>query len=207
LSELSKNDYPLYDSGKIFKKYNLEKKLDLFLDLAIDFNRKVNIVSRETSREDLIRIVADCLVPLEFGLDIKGKVFDIGPGGGFPSIVLMLVRPDIEATLIERTGKKADFLGRIIRQFNLRAVVYNKNFSEVVGQLPRESFDFGFMKYVNLDRKILYKAFSLLKADGRFIYYSALNANQGFDNGIYKVRETRYLNDNKQLRTITIFSK
>ncbi|MDX1659005.1 MAG: 16S rRNA (guanine(527)-N(7))-methyltransferase RsmG [Nitriliruptorales bacterium] len=39
-----------------------------------------------------------------------GAVVDIGSGGGLPGLVIAIVRPDLEVTLVEATKKKAAFL-------------------------------------------------------------------------------------------------
>lgn len=204
----SENQYPLFDSAEILSKYDNNGLIRSYLDEVYTFNKKVNIVSRETSPSDLIRLAADCLIPLELGHNINGYIFDIGPGAGFPSIVLMLANPSITGVLIERTGKKARFLMDIIRKFNLRGVVHDKNLAEIAPLLTQQSFDYGLMKYVRLDRGFLKVILSLLMTNGKFLYYSRLNEVNDSENDIYNVfEENYYLDDIKQFRTLSIFSQ
>lgn len=44
------------------------------------------------------------------------RLADVGSGGGLPGIPINIVRPDLRTTLIESTGKKADFLGQAAQQ-------------------------------------------------------------------------------------------
>jgi 16S rRNA (guanine527-N7)-methyltransferase len=48
-----------------------------------------------------------------------GRLADVGSGGGLPGIPISIVRPDLRTTLIESTGKKADFLRRAAEQLTL----------------------------------------------------------------------------------------
>lgn len=73
------------------------------------WNRRVNLVSRATAADARERHVLDSLAPL---LDLEGahQLLDVGSGGGLPGIPLKIARPDLHVTLVESTGKKAEFL-------------------------------------------------------------------------------------------------
>lgn len=197
-----------FDSRAIIGRYSIRVKLTEYLQTVLEYNRKVNIVSRETSFGQLLRIAADCLVPFEFLDPPSGRIFDIGSGAGFPAVVIQFAFPETTAVLVERRKKKAAFLNLLIRQFNLKAEVIDSDLKEAKSRIEPESFDYGFMKLVKLNRRLLSLARSLLKPTGRFIYFSspdkitALSANKHPSD-----RFDYYLDDVKQLRTITIFSR
>jgi len=201
-----KPNKPFYfESRAIISKYGIEKKIDTYLEQILDFNRKINLVSRETSSENLMKIAADSLIPFEFIPKPTGKIFDIGPGAGFPSIVIMLAFPYLKGLLIERTGKKANFLQKTIDRYALNAEVKSINFIEIEHDIDF-SFDFGFMKLVRIDNNILNRALRLLRPEGRFIYYSDIN-NISLDiHDKIKVQRLDYYLDKSDLRTITVFS-
>lgn len=52
--------------------------------------------------------VADCLAVVPYAG--HGRLLDIGSGNGLPGIVLAIVRPDLEVTLLEPRAKRARFL-------------------------------------------------------------------------------------------------
>jgi|WetSurMetagenome_2_1015567.scaffolds.fasta_scaffold424050_2 16S rRNA G527 N7-methylase RsmG len=194
-------------SQAIINKYDKSGKIILFLDGVLSYNNKVNLVSRETSLEVLIKFAADCLAPFEFLPTPSGDIFDIGPGGGFPSIILLLSFTGLRGTLFERTEKKARFLNRIVKEFDINAKVIGGDFIENAKNCRRSSFDYGFMKYVKADRNILSTVESLLKPDGSFIYYSR------YETGLIAVPKsmgiksiTYYLDDDPQVHTVSIFS-
>ena len=72
---------------------------------------KANVIGTR----DLDRILLDHVLDslscfLHHPLWEAGRLADVGSGGGLPGIPMSIVRPDLRTTLIESTGKKADFL-------------------------------------------------------------------------------------------------
>jgi len=199
---------PFFNSDEILGRYEFRESILSFIDIILSHNQSINLVSRETSRSDLIRIAADCLIPLEFIDDLSGRFFDIGPGAGFPSIIYMLARPGGEGYLIERTGKKAMFLNRTVELLGLNASVIDGNFIEVASSFEPHSFDFGLMKYVRLDKKIFAVAVSLLKPSGFFIYYSEFEDKRiSIPDSVSVDKYHYYLDDRDNFRTLTVFSR
>ena len=200
-------NHPHLSSQAIINKYDKDSCLLSFLEDILNYNKKVNLVSRETDHAGLIKIAADCLIPFEFLPPLKGKIFDIGPGAGFPSVVLFLSFSGLSGTLFERTGKKADFLRQIVRTLNIDAEIVNGNFTEASRKYGRESYDYGFMKYVKIDNDILSAALGLLKPEGKLIYYSRLEKQLPRVKNLSGIQSFAYYLDNESLiRTITIFS-
>jgi 16S rRNA G527 N7-methylase RsmG len=199
---------PLFSTESIIVKYDLSDRLESYLQEIFLYNDKINIVSRETDAGELRRIAVDSLAPFEFLPPPTGKIFDIGPGGGLPSIVVLLAFPNLEGLLIERTKKKTVFLKKIIDQFNLKAEILDMDFIEAKRRLAPSSFDLGLMKLVRPDSKLLQAAFDILKPNGFFIYYSDLDQTTvKIPAHIEIIKHKYFLDNSKLLRTITILKK
>lgn len=71
------------------------------------------------------------------------RLIDIGTGAGFPGLVLKLVWPSTQVTLVESVGKKADFCHHIVNRLGLDHVTILSERAEVVGRDPahRQSYD------------------------------------------------------------------
>jgi len=111
------------------------ERLATFLGLLLRRNEAVNLVSRkEATVETLLeRHVLDALGGLRNLPDPAGRplrLLDIGSGGGFPAIPLLLARGDLEGVLVESTGKKARFLEEAIEALELTARVVNARFPD-----------------------------------------------------------------------------
>ncbi len=205
----SKNtNIPGFAAKSIISKYNLENKIEIYFQEILDYNKNVNIVSRETSYDDLLAIGADSLIPFEFLPPPAGRIFDIGPGAGFPSVMVLMAFPDLRGILIERTKKKTVFLRRIIDLLDLKSEIMDSNFVDVGSKIDSSSFDIGFMKLVRPDTKLLESAFDLLKPAGKFIYYSDIDDISIKIPANIEIQRYKYILDkSNRLRTITVFSK
>ena len=88
-----------------------EELINHFINEALTFNLKHNIFIRENKEEILEKDIFDCL-PLVEKIKTKEKILDLGSGGGFPGIVLAILRPDSEIHLLEKSQKKCYFLNK-----------------------------------------------------------------------------------------------
>jgi 16S rRNA (guanine527-N7)-methyltransferase len=60
------------------------------------------------------------------------RLADVGSGGGLPGIPIKIVKPELTATLVESTGKKASFLRHAVESLSLQHVgVANKRVEEL----------------------------------------------------------------------------
>jgi len=84
-------------------------KLHLFREELTRWNRKVNLTAITGPAEILEKHFVDSLavVPQVTGAT---TLLDIGSGGGFPGIPIKLALPDLDVTLLERSGRKVAFL-------------------------------------------------------------------------------------------------
>jgi 16S rRNA (guanine527-N7)-methyltransferase len=197
-----------YNSEDIIEKYNIAEPLNRFLEYLIEYNQKINLVSRETGPEDIKRIAADCLIPFEYSSPPKNNFLDIGVGSGFPSIVICLAFPDTKAVMIERTLKKADYLRSASDFLGIDSKIISKDFIEASSKFKSEIFDTIFIKLVRPDEKMFRKIISLLKPQGRFIYYASRdNLELPIPDSVIPEAYNYYLDNPQQLRSVTVFSK
>jgi 16S rRNA (guanine527-N7)-methyltransferase len=197
-----------FDSRLILGKYGIQNKIEDFLTDLLETNEKINLVSRETKFEDLIRITADCLIPFEFISKPTGRILDIGAGAGFPSLVILTAFPNLSGILIERNFKKAHFLEKTIRRLGISAEVINKNFIEIDFGSHEPPFDQVFIKLLRPNKNMISRIFKLLKYEGKLVYYAS-SQNLSFDiPQDIEISEYAYILDNKsQTRFLTTFSK
>ncbi len=71
------------------------------------------------------------------------RIIDIGTGAGFPGLVLKVVWPASQVTLVESVHKKADFCRYMVEKLNLQQVNVLSDRAEAVGQDPehRQTYD------------------------------------------------------------------
>ncbi len=86
--------------------------------LLLEWNRKINLTAITDAREVAIKHFVDAIAPTAH-IPRKGRLLDIGTGGGFPGIPLKIMRPDQNMTLIDSVRKKVNFVRHVIRQMQL----------------------------------------------------------------------------------------
>jgi 16S rRNA (guanine527-N7)-methyltransferase len=95
--------------------------INSFIDEALFFNLKHNIFIRHNKEEVFEKDILDCL-PLVENIKSKQKVLDLGSGGGFPGIILAILKPDCEIHLLEKSQKKCYFLNKTKDNLKLKNV-------------------------------------------------------------------------------------
>jgi 16S rRNA (guanine527-N7)-methyltransferase len=107
-------------------------KLKAYEALLVDWQSRMNLVSRNTLEQAWDRHFVDSLQILRFIPQNIRKITDIGSGAGFPGLVLAICRPDIEFQMVESTGKKCRFLEAVAVASGARNVVVRCERAEAV---------------------------------------------------------------------------
>ncbi len=82
------------------------------------------------------RHILNCAV-LEELIPLSASVIDVGSGAGLPGIVLAVVRPDLQVTLVEPLARRTAFLEEAVQQLDLSGVtVVRGRAEELTGKLP-----------------------------------------------------------------------
>lgn len=83
-----------------------------------------NLVSRRARDELWERHILECVAFARLLPDEPARVLDVGSGGGFPGMVVALLRPDLQVELLDATEKKAQFLRETAVALNASVVVH-----------------------------------------------------------------------------------
>ncbi len=97
-------------------------QIQQYIELLLRWNDKMNLTAIRDPLEILYRHFCESMygavtIPVE-----KCRLADVGSGGGFPGLPLKIIRPEIEAFLIESNVKKATFLTEVVRELGLTGV-------------------------------------------------------------------------------------
>ena len=153
------------------------KKLENYRDLLIEWNKKFNLTAIKEPQDIEIKHFQDSLLG-EVLFPENKKIVEVGSGGGFPSIPLMIKREDLEFTLIESTGKKCEFLTMVVNNLKLNAKVINKRAEDVGKSELRESFDIVTARAVASLNVLSEYCLPLIKVGGLFIAYKSVNEEE-----------------------------
>jgi 16S rRNA (guanine527-N7)-methyltransferase len=112
-------------------------QLRSYYSLLIRWNERLHLVAPCSPEEFATRHVLESLLLLKH-LPTAAKIADIGSGGGLPIIPCLIARPDLDATLIESSQKKAVFLREALNAVGRSASIIAKRFEDI--EAPDVSF-------------------------------------------------------------------
>jgi len=105
-------------------------RLGAYYSLLTRWNDRLHLVAPCTPEEVATRHVLESLLLLKH-LPHGAKIADIGSGAGLPIIPCLIVRDDLEATLIESSLKKPVFLREALSAVGRRATIVAQRFEEI----------------------------------------------------------------------------
>jgi 16S rRNA (guanine527-N7)-methyltransferase len=135
----------------------------------LDWNTRFNLTAIRDPREVEIRLFLDALTCLQVLPPGALRLIDVGSGAGFPGLALKLARPELQVTLLEATGKKAQFLQHVVAALALDGVTVLNTRAEQAGQDPaqRERYDWAVARAVAELRVLAEYLLPLVRVGGR----------------------------------------
>ena len=120
----------------------LTARFDKMTELMLETNRVMNVTALTTVEKIIPLHYADCL-KIADRIPEGATVADIGCGGGFPTLPLAMVRPDLTIVGIDSTDKKVRYVQRTAETLGLSNVRTVAARAEELAHNPsfRESFD------------------------------------------------------------------
>lgn len=165
-------------------------KIIAFIKLLLKWNEKINLISIKTLDELFINHILDSLSIIEFFPSTPNKVYDIGPGAGFPGIILSILKPENSFILLEPEKKYFIFLKKVIQDLKLSNIILiNKKIEEYQGEIP-EPFDM-----------ILNRAVKEIN----YIYQISKNLRNSDKVPIFFFKGINFFNEIKSIKRITTF--
>lgn len=152
---------------------------DVFLSELLEYNQKVNLISRSSGEKMAKEHFFDCFIAIPHFLEAirafsfkkssSPKILDVGSGGGFPAVVLALAMPDVLVTGVESKKKKVDFLFYIIEKIGLKNfLVEHRNVSM---WQPKQNYQIITARAFASLTKIVRQTLHLLDDRGGYLLY------------------------------------
>lgn len=120
---------------------NVKHKFEQYKDLLLKWQKAINLVSRGTLDDVMVRHIEDSLQLISY---VKGEnLVDVGSGGGFPGMVLAIVGQDLEflsrfgvkktfnVTCVDSDARKMTFLSEVARQTNTKVNIITNRIEKV----------------------------------------------------------------------------
>lgn len=156
------------------------RQFALYFELLVERNKQVNLTAITDPVEVAQKHFADSVLPLEFSLIKKGtRCVDVGTGAGFPGIPLLILRPDIELTLVDALQKRVVFLKETLDALSLAAQCIHARAEDAGRQTQlRECFDVALSRAVAPVPVLVELTLPLLKVGGVSLMYKGPAAEE-----------------------------
>jgi 16S rRNA (guanine527-N7)-methyltransferase len=135
------------------------------------WNRITNLTAITKPREVAIKHIIDSMALVNV-LSDDITVLDIGSGGGFPGLVLKILTPQLNITLIDGVRKKISFLQHVIRKLGLKeAEALHIRAEELAKETDyKGAFDFVTYRAVGQISDLIELALPFLKPNGSLLF-------------------------------------
>lgn len=152
-------------------------RFDTYAELLVEWNGKMNLTAITEPDEIEVKHFLDCLMlPKYFNLDNIQTVIDVGAGAGFPSVPLLIYKPDLCLTMMDAINKRLTFLDTAVHALGLEAQLIHER-AEAAGQDEnyREKFDLATARAVAPMNVLAEYCLPFVKVGGYFVALKGSN--------------------------------
>jgi len=204
------HDFKHFFSKNISFSRETTYRLQKYEKILIDYNKKINLISKSTEKNIFNRHFIDCAQAIVF-LNNNQNLLDLGTGAGFPGIVLKIVSADfsknLNIVLIEKSKKKCIFLNFLKKQLNIDINVINKRYEDLKNikkhsiitrafKNIRETIDLTYKNLSNIESLIMLKGKNHIneinEAEKKYMFhmkkYQSLTSKESYILKISKIK-------------------
>ena len=102
------------------------ERLEIFRENLINYNKKYNLISKNTEKSVWNRHILDSAQIMKFFKNNYGaNLADFGSGAGFPGIIIAILNknPEFHVKLYEKSPVKRDFLNIVKKKLNIEVEI------------------------------------------------------------------------------------
>lgn len=147
----------------------IQNKLEIYADFLLEYNEHTNLTAIKTKEEVYLKHFFDSLTLTKITKFTNEKLLDVGTGAGFPGLVLAIIFPNLDITLLDSNNKKTKFLEECVKKLDLNNVSIVNCRAEDFTKIHREEFDYVTSRAVAQLRILLELNIPALKVNGKFL--------------------------------------
>ncbi len=187
------------------------KKYVKLCDFMVEYNKNVNLTAITDFKDVVMKHFVDSVLPFTMVDIADGSSFiDVGTGAGFPSLPLLIYRPDLNGTLCDSLNKRCVYLEKVCAEIGVNAEIIHAR-SEELGRKQREKYDFSTARAVAAMPILMEYCLPFVKVGGNFIALKSVNedmsaagnASKVLGGGIPKIKDYKLPNGDDRRLVIT----
>lgn len=159
-----------------------EKACALLEDLTshmLEVNKTLNLTAIRDEDGVILKHIVDSAACVPY-IDKNARICDIGCGGGFPTLVIGILRGDVSVLGVDSVTKKVNYVKDTANLLGLSHVDATNERAEEMGQSSkyREAFDIATARAVGRLNLICELALPLVKVGGKFLAMKSLSTKE-----------------------------
>ncbi|MBO5374967.1 MAG: 16S rRNA (guanine(527)-N(7))-methyltransferase RsmG [Clostridia bacterium] len=195
------------------------QRLEALCEHMLRVNEQMNLTAITDEDGVILKHFVDSCASVPF-IPEGASLVDVGCGGGFPSLPIAILRPDVSILGLDSVTKKVTYVKDTARLLGLDRVDASNARAEVLGRdsAHREKYDCAIARGVGRLNLICELCLPLVKVGGCFIAMKSITASEELDEAqnairllgarVERVFEYTLSNDNEELsRAIIILRK
>lgn len=117
-------------------------QLNRYYELLVEYNKVMNLTGITEQEEVYLKHFYDSIT-LQKSIDLaqENTLCDVGTGAGFPGLVLKILYPNLNVTLVDSLNKRIRFLDIVIQELGLTGITTIHARAEEFALTHREEFD------------------------------------------------------------------
>lgn len=148
--------------------------------LLIEQNKVMNLTAITEPHDVATLHMLDCAPLLDCGRMQGKSLIDVGTGAGFPGMVLKILCPSLNVTLLDSLEKRLNWLNTVAAGLNVAGLTTVHGRAEEFGldKEYREQFDFATARAVADLRLLCEMCLPFVKAGGRFLAMKSVDCGE-----------------------------
>ena len=191
-------------------------KLKKYADFLLEYNKTTNLTAIRDIEGIYLKHFYDSILLFEddwIDFSKVNNLIDVGTGAGFPGVVIKIMYPNIDLTLLDSNNKKTTFLKELVKLLDLKNVTIINDRAENYVKENRQKYDVSIARAVSELRIIAELCLPLTKVEGNFIalkgnYEEEVKAAEGtlkkLNSGIGRIKERQLPLENSRRSIIYI---
>lgn len=154
------------------------KRFDLFAEMLVEWNKKMNLTAITEPDDIVVKHFADSITPLSyFNIENGAKIIDVGCGAGFPSLPLLIARPDLKVTFFDALEKRLKFIDAVLDELGLDGDLVHGRAEDFGNKADfREQYDYAFTRAVAPLNVLAEYCLPFVKVGGKYISMKGADA-------------------------------
>ena len=178
-------------------------KLNLLINRMIEVNKTMNLTAITDGNDIILKHIVDSASVIKY-IPQNARLLDVGTGGGFPSLPIAIIRPDVSVYALDSTAKKLKYIDETAKLLELTNIKTVCGRAEELGKTVnyRERFDVCTARAVSALNVLTELCLPFVKIGGLFLSMKGSSAAEEIDlakSGVIQLGGTKFTDESFSL--------